>query len=327
MLKWRLITGFSVAGICLGIIFLLPAWTHMVLLLGIFALAQLEYYEMVTSANRKFLATRQISADEGNGTPDTGYHYELTLTSICGALLLLITAMESPVVISVMEARFPSWVPVPPGRLDFSSYVLAFTPAALLVAGVLRGQTRHAMETFAISYAGFWYIAVLLSFIVRLAFEWPVFENGATNYTGRLYLLLFALLVKFSDIGAYTFGMLWGKHKLIPSVSPKKTVEGLVGGYVFSVGISLICWGLLATWGGGCIGQTRFSLTHAIALPLLLTTTGVLGDLAESLIKRSVGVKDSSSRFPGMGGILDIFDSLLFSAPFMYIYVIQFLKD
>ena len=65
---------------------------------------------------------------------------------------------------------------------------------------------------------------------------------------------------------------------------------------------------------------------HAVALPLLLTTTGVLGDLAESLVKRSVGVKDSSSRFPGMGGVLDILDSLLFSAPFMYAYVVRFVR-
>ena len=62
------------------------------------------------------------------------------------------------------------------------------------------------------------------------------------------------------------------------------------------------------------------------ALPLLLATTGVLGDLAESLVKRSVGVKDSSSRFPGMGGVLDILDSLLFSAPFMYAYVVWFVR-
>ena len=65
---------------------------------------------------------------------------------------------------------------------------------------------------------------------------------------------------------------------------------------------------------------------HALILPILLTTTGVLGDLSESLIKRSVEVKDSGGRFPGMGGILDILDSLLFSAPIMYLYILAFLK-
>ncbi len=219
-----------------------------------------------------------------------------------------------------------TWTPIPPGRFDFSGYVLVFTPAILLIAGVFRRRTKRAMESFALSYAGFWYIAVLLSFLVRLAFEWPCFEQGGTNYTGRLYIFLFALLVKFSDIGGYTFGCLFGKHKLIPEISPKKTVEGLVGGYVFSLGISLVFWTLVYRFGGTALGQTHFPIIHAIALPILLTTTGVLGDLAESLIKRSVGVKDSSSRFPGMGGILDIFDSILFSAPFMYIYVITFIK-
>ena len=78
--------------------------------------------------------------------------------------------------------------------------------------------------------------------------------------------------------------------------------------------------------GDGRLGQLDFPFVHAVALPLLLATTGVLGDLAESLVKRSVGVKDSSARFPGMGGVLDILDSLLFSAPFMYVYVVWFVR-
>ncbi len=326
MLKWRLITGISVACFCLAILFLLPAWTHMVLILAIFALAQLEYYEMVTRSNQSRLERCAPSSLTPADLQDRGYHYDLLITTICGILFLLVAAVESPVVISLIGKRFPTWTPIPPGRFDFSGYALVFTPAILLVAGVFRRRTSHAMESFALSYAGFWYIAVLLSFLVRLAFEWPCFEQGGTNYTGRLYILLFALLVKFSDIGGYTFGCLFGKHKLIPEISPKKTVEGLIGGYLFSLGISLIFWALINRFGGTALGQTHFPIVHAIALPLLLTTTGVLGDLAESLIKRSVGVKDSSSRFPGMGGILDIFDSILFSAPFMYIYVITFIK-
>ena len=326
MLKWRLITGISIACFCLAILFLLPAWTHMVLILAVFSLAQLEYYEMVTQSNRSGTEKRGQSPSALSGAQDHGYRYDLLITTICGILLLLVAAVESPVVISLIGKRFPSWTPIPPGRFDFSGYVLVFTPAILLIAGVFRQRTKRAMESFALSYAGFWYIAVLLSFLVRLAFEWPCFEQGGTNYTGRLYILLFALLVKFSDIGGYTFGCLFGKHKLIPEISPKKTVEGLVGGYVFSLGISLLFWTLVYKFGGTALGQTHFPIIHAVALPILLTTTGVLGDLAESLIKRSVGVKDSSSRFPGMGGILDIFDSILFSAPFMYIYVITFIK-
>ena len=148
-----------------------------------------------------------------------------------------------------------------------------------------------------------------------------------SNYTGRILLLAFIVMVKMSDIGAYAAGRIWGRHKLIPAVSPAKTVEGLVGGYVLSLVSGFVLWAVFQWgFGDGRLGQMDFPFVHAVALPLLLTTTGVLGDLSESLVKRSVGVKDSSSRFPGMGGVLDILDSLLFSAPFMYAYVVFFVK-
>lgn len=299
MLKNRLITGFSVGIFILLVLFLLPAWVHLILLLAIFALSQLEFYDMVKRS---------------------GHRYEAFTTSICGVLLLMASAIESPVFKDQFEELNFN------GIMDLSAFVLCLTPALLLASGVFRRNTEKAMETFALSYAGFWYVAVLLSFLMRLTFEWNVYPDGRTNFTGRLLILLFVLIVKFSDIGAYTFGMLWGKHKLIPEISPKKTVEGLIGGYVGAFLISIICWGVAKGVNGAMLGEVHFRLAHAIILPLLLTTTGVIGDLAESLIKRSVNVKDSSNRFPGMGGILDILDSLLFSAPFMYIYLLVFMK-
>ena len=191
----------------------------------------------------------------------------------------------------------------------------------------MQRRTDKALEAFAVSSAGFWYVAVPLSFLVRLAFEFPVRADGATNYTGRILLLLFIVLVKTSDIGAYAAGCLWGRRKLIPSVSPAKTVEGLCGGYALSLLSGVVFWAVLKFgFGDGRLGQLEFPLVHALALPPLMTTAGVLGDLAESLLKRSVGVKDSSSRFPGMGGALDILDSLLFAAPFMYAYAVWFIR-
>ena len=213
---------------------------------------------------------------------------------------------------------------MPAGRIDFSALVLCVAPAVLLALGVLRRKTERAMETFALSFAGFWYVAVLLSFLVRLEFEWKVYEDWHTNYTGRLMLLLFVVLVKSADIGGYAFGRLFGRHKLIPAISPGKTWEGLAGCYAVSLLFGLGMWYVFHAWFSEEFGQMRFPLVHSLVLPVLLTTTGLFGDLAESLIKRSVGVKDSSARFPGMGGILDILDSLLFSAPFMYAYVVWF---
>ena len=299
MLKHRLITGFTFGLTFLAILFLLPAWTHLILIFVLFALAQLEFNDMVVRG---------------------GYKYEMVATSILGVLFLAASAIESPVVMS----RFPSLKIT--GVMDLSCFVICLAPAVLLACGVFRRKTEHSMETFALSFAGFWYVAVLLGFVMRLAFEWGIYENGNTNYTGRLFLLIFVLLVKFSDIGAYTIGMLFGKHRLIPEISPKKSVEGLFGGYLFSILVSIIVWSISKVTNNGYIGELPFHFANAIILPILLTTFGVIGDLAESLIKRSVNVKDSSSRFPGMGGILDILDSLLFSAPVMYVYLLMFMK-
>lgn len=299
MLKHRFITGFSFAGIAFAVIFLLPAWSHLILLFALFALAQYEFSEMIRCS---------------------GHRYDLMPTTLCGIAYLVFTAAESPVFLS----RYPFVSSL--GMMSISSIILSLTPAVLLIRGVLRRKTDRAMETFALSYAGFWYVAVLLGFLVHIAFHWQTYPDGATNYTGRLALILFISLVKFSDIGAYAIGRIFGKRKLIPEISPKKSVEGLFGGYLFSIILSLLFWWGARHYNKGHLGEMSYPLIHALILPIILTTTGVLGDLAESLIKRSVDIKDSSSLFPGMGGLLDILDSLLFSAPFAYIYIVTFLN-
>jgi phosphatidate cytidylyltransferase len=298
MLKARVITGISFALVVASVLFFLPAWAHLILLFAVFAIAQLEFCGMV---QRK------------------GHRYEMVPTTLCGVAYLLLSAAESP----VFYSRYPIVQTL--GRLDMSAVVLCFTPAILLVRGVFRRKADLAMETFALSYAGFWYVAVLLGFMVRIAFEWKTVP-GETNYTGRLGLLLFIAIVKAGDIGAYFIGMRFGRRRLIPEISPKKSVEGFWGGYLFGLGASLLIWLLARAFDGGMLGEMRYPLVHAIILPFILVTAGVLGDLSESLIKRSVDVKDSSGRFPGMGGILDILDSLLFAAPVAYVYFVAFLK-
>jgi CDP-diglyceride synthetase len=280
MLKARVITGISFALVVASVLFFLPAWAHLILLFAVFAIAQLEFCGMV---QRK------------------GHRYEMVPTTLCGVAYLLLSAAESP----VFYSRYPIVQTL--GRLDMSAVVLCFTPAILLVRGVFRRKADLAMETFALSYAGFWYVA-------------------ETNYTGRLGLLLFIAIVKAGDIGAYFIGMRFGRRRLIPEISPKKSVEGFWGGYLFGLGASLLIWLLARAFDGGMLGEMRYPLVHAIILPFILVTAGVLGDLSESLIKRSVDVKDSSGRFPGMGGILDILDSLLFAAPVAYVYFVAFLK-
>jgi len=147
----------------------------------------------------------------------------------------------------------------------------------------------------------------LLNFIQKINF-FPGVE-------GRYYLFYFVLITKFSDTGAYAVGSLIGKHKMIPRISPGKTWEGFGGAIAVSTIASLIFFQLFHDRMRG------MTYLHAVILGVILSVTAVLGDLIESLFKREAGVKDSGRFFPGIGGILDLLDSLLFNAPIMYLYL------
>ncbi len=180
---------------------------------------------------------------------------------------------------------------------------------------------NHAtpLASVAMTLLGVGYVPLLLSYLLRLAF----LEESAQwltplDTTGRRVVLYAVVVVKCSDIGAYTAGRLFGRHKLFPRLSPKKTWEGLAGGLV-SAALASVVFSLA---GGGALGVLAFSLPHALALGVLLALAGVAGDLFESQIKRAAGVKDSSALIPGNGGVLDVFDSLLFAAPVMHAYAV-----
>jgi phosphatidate cytidylyltransferase len=140
---------------------------------------------------------------------------------------------------------------------------------------------------------------------------------GALSMTRLLpqgeWLIFFLLLVTWaSDTGAYYIGTLYGRHRLAPTISPKKTVEGLVGGLIGAIIVAYAArwWFLPELSGFDCL-----------VLATLLTITGLWGDLTESAMKRSAGMKDSGGILPGHGGMLDRLDSLLFTAPVFYYYV------
>lgn len=161
---------------------------------------------------------------------------------------------------------------------------------------------------------GFIYVAFFWSFFVRLYLAGDPAEPMRVGF----YLLL---AVKWGDAGAYFIGSKFGKHRLAPAISPKKSWEGLFGGILFSCAVGIIWLSL----NGDMLGPYPFSLLHALILGVLLPIIGTLGDLVESLFKRAVDVKDSGAIAHGMGGMLDMIDSLLFTAPFMYIYIQLFL--
>ena len=137
---------------------------------------------------------------------------------------------------------------------------------------------------------------------------------GITFKQGLYFLVFIFFVILLTDIGAYFFGTRFGKHKLSPVISPKKSVEGAVYGGLCAIIVGLII--------GNLIG---ISLYHAFVLSLLVTVFAQLGDLSESLIKRDAGVKDSGTSLPGHGGFLDRADSYLFSVPVAYYYIKYFI--
>lgn len=147
---------------------------------------------------------------------------------------------------------------------------------------------------------GILYIAWFFSFLIKIIY----LPNGMS------LLATILLITKLGDTGAYLIGMRFGKTPLLPRISPKKTVEGSIGGVLFSVLGALICKNFL-----------DFSYLHLVVLGVVFGILGQLGDLSESLIKRDCQVKDSGGILPGMGGILDEIDSLLFTAPVFYFYI------
>ena len=126
-----------------------------------------------------------------------------------------------------------------------------------------------------------------------------------------LIVLVFCLLWA-NDIFAYLTGKLFGKHKLFPRISPGKTIEGSIGGLVFTV-IAMIAFIHYAQW---------LPLVDGIGMAAIAVVFGTLGDLCESMLKRQAGVKDSGNLIPGHGGILDRFDSVMFSVPFIFVYLL-----
>jgi phosphatidate cytidylyltransferase len=154
------------------------------------------------------------------------------------------------------------------------------------------------------------YLGLMLSFAVRLRLEWGI---------GALASLV--IVVKMGDTGAYFCGKAFGRRRMTPRLSPSKTIEGAIGAIVFS---SLASWAVfewlvpIAGPKAACYAGANASVWGSIAFGTILGIAGILGDLAESLLKRDAACKDSSSWLPGLGGVLDVLDSVILAAPLAY---------
>ncbi len=188
------------------------------------------------------------------------------------------------------------------GHANLEPFFIVIACLFTFVLQFARKETaKDHLISIAVTLFALFYISWFFSFFIKIKY----LPEGA-----RLVSFLI-IVTKASDIGAYFVGKRFGKNPLIPRISPKKTREGALGGLLFSVGAAISCKFFLID----------FSYHHAILLGFLLGIIGQVGDLAESLFKRDFDVKDSGKELPGLGGVLDTIDSLLFTAPIFYFYI------
>ena len=202
----------------------------------------------------------------------------------------------------------------PAQSYDFETAVLLFFLLTVF-ARQMFARLRHdePLQTMAYTLFGLLYVLWLFNFITKIVYVMPRSSSGAV--TGQFYVLYLIAVTKFSDMGAYLTGSVIGRHLMVPHISAKKTWEGFFGALVFALLCSLALFKLMP----GHLSVLTW--THATILGLLLGFAAIIGDLAESIIKRSTGVKDSGNLLPGIGGALDLLDSLLFTAPLLFFYL------
>lgn len=234
-------------------------------------------------------------------------HRPLSWTVYCGVAGIFLAACV-PMLWPLSGNAYP--VNCPLGRLGWPLLGVAFAIVIAFVGEMKRYEkpggviVNLALAVFAIGYVG-----------VPMAFA-ALLRQLHDNRWGMSALISVILVVKMSDTGAYFFGKAMGRRKLSPLISPGKTVAGGVGCLVFAVGAAVLFVQILAPWLTG--SSAKAPIWGAVVYGLVLAITGLIGDLSESLLKRDMGRKDSSSWLPGLGGVLDVLDSLFFAMPAAY---------
>jgi phosphatidate cytidylyltransferase len=224
-----------------------------------------------------------------------------------GGVFLLISLNWEPVLhLGVLNWRFAgpdeAWVLVPHG-------LAALVLLAFIVEMAQFREPGGAVDRIALAIWAVMYLGLLPFFLVQLRLGQPP-TSPDVLHGGTLKLALAIFVPKGCDIGAYFTGRLIGRHRMTPVLSPKKTWEGAAGGLGFAVAVALGLNSLTPVIPGGAVGTVAFGLSVGLA--------GMLGDLAESLVKRDCERKDASQTVPGFGGILDVVDAILFAAPVAY---------
>ena len=288
MLKHRIFSGVLAVTILILSLWLLPVYIAIVGLLILSFVAQREFYAMMTAAEIPVFRVIGI---------------------IVGSLMILLT---------FFSIQFGWSTDLAVGG---ESVLLFSCLIAIFLRMLWQENNPKPIETIACTLLGIFWVPFMLNFFTRLAFTWrdgAITDNlGATAVSLVAYLVV---VVKSTDTGAFV-GRSFGKHKMFPRISPAKTWEGLAGGVGTAVLFSLAIFFIMK----GQFGNIAMRWYDSIILGVILSLAGVLGDLFESLLKRSAKVKDSGDTIPGMGGLLDMLDSLLFSIALLYGYILFFL--
>ena len=278
----RLVSSAILIGLVLGTLFWFPLWIFALVVTGFVSVALYEFFTMVR--HRGILVHRPLSVGLG-----------VVFTALVAWRSLVEPGLVATPLVGT-GATMMSWM------WDI------FWPATIVlifIRQITRENTFEALGGVATTLFGLAYIAALFSYMFYIRTLHP--KQGA-------WLVLFLILVtKIGDVGAYMVGNLLGQHTLIVRISPRKTVEGLIGAVLFS--------GITAVVVRSMLGHPPHPF-WCLILGLFLGLCGQVGDLAESLLKRDCQIKDTGSLMPGLGGVLDIIDSLLFTAPLFYGFLI-----
>jgi phosphatidate cytidylyltransferase len=224
-------------------------------------------------------------------------HLELAAMAAAKGLKISIPAVVTG---SILLCTTPYW-PVCPALHwgGYAALVLVATFFGLMVYQVAKDGLVGVMANVGGGLLALIYLGLLGTFAVAVRVDFGVWV-----------LLMYVWVVKAADIGAFTVGSLFGRHKLVPKISPGKTWEGLFGAVGLAAVVSVL-------WGRLC---GIMSVPWALVFGIVFAVIGQLGDLAESMLKRDAQVKDASDRVPGFGGVLDVLDSPLAAAPWAYLF-------
>lgn len=241
-----------------------------------------------------------------------------SLNSVLGGVMAIVVANWVPhLADSLVERTTDSLAPEPVDAVAVLSWPLLTFVGVLMVSFLVQSvqfvKPGRTMATIAGTILVIAYVGLLGSFIIQM--RWLECSRH-----GMAPLLLLIATAKGADTGAYSLGRLIGRHKLWPSLSPNKTVEGAIGGMVFAVACALLVrLAIRAMFASFTLGWLQ-----TVGYGLLVGFTAQLGDLMESMIKRDCERKDASSAVPGFGGVLDVLDSLLFAGPVAYALCMAF---